>query len=96
MPMPRQKPPLTPELGALGLAVERVRKERGDTQESVGEKRFSGHQLTGPIERGHRNPTFMTLVKVAEALDSSPAEIVSLADRYLKVGQVGRVDGSAG
>jgi transcriptional regulator with XRE-family HTH domain len=91
MPKPREKPPLTPELGALGLAVEKVREERGDTQESVGEKRFSSHHLTGPIERGHRNPTFMTLVKVAEALDSSPSEIVSLADRYLQEGKVGRL-----
>jgi transcriptional regulator with XRE-family HTH domain len=88
MPRPRQKPPLTPELGALGLAVETLREARGDTQESVGEKEFSDHQLTGPIERGHRNPTFMTLVRVASALNSSPAEIVSLADRYLKEGKV--------
>ncbi len=96
MPRPREKPPTTPELGALGLAVEQVRRERGDTQEEVGEKEFSDHHLTGPIERGHRNLTFMTLVKVAEALDSSPSEIVGLADRYLEEGKVGRVGDSAG
>lgn len=38
MPRPREKPPLTPELGALGLAVEKLREERGDTQEGVGER----------------------------------------------------------
>lgn len=96
MPRPREKPPRTPELGALGLAVEKLREERGDTQEGVGEKSFSDHQFTGPIERGQSNPTFMKLVKVAEALGSSPGEIVSLADRYLEEGKVGRVGKSAG
>lgn len=38
----------------------------------------------------------MTLVKVAAALESSPSEIVSLADRYLEEGKVGRVGKSAG
>jgi len=96
MPRPREKPPLTPELGALGLAVEKLREDRGDTQEGIGEKTFGDHHLTGPIERGHRNPTFMTLVRVAAALGSSPSEIVSLADRYLEEGKVGRVGKSAG
>ena len=96
MPRPREKPPRTPELGALGLAVETLREELGDTQEGVGEKRFSDHHLTGPIERGHSNPTFMTLVKVAEVLESSPSEIVSLADRYLEEGKVARLGKSPG
>jgi transcriptional regulator with XRE-family HTH domain len=96
MPRPREKPPRTPELGALGLAVEKLRKERGVTQEGVGEKTFGDHHLTGPIERGHGNPTFMTLVKVAAALDSSLTEVVALTDRYLEEGKVERVGKSAG
>lgn len=93
MPRPRKKPPLTRELGALGLAVETLREEQGATQEGIGRKRFTDHKLAGKIERGHRNPSYMTLVRLAEALDSSPSEIVALADRYLEEGRVGKSAG---
>jgi transcriptional regulator with XRE-family HTH domain len=96
MPPRREKPPRTPELGALGMAVEALRMKLGDTQEGVGAKTFRDHSLTGPIERGQSNPSYLTLVKLADALDSSPGEIVSLADRYLEEGKVEKVDGSIG
>jgi transcriptional regulator with XRE-family HTH domain len=91
MPRRREKPPRTPELGALGLAVETVRLKRGDTQESVGAKKHADHKLAGPIERGQSNPSYLTLVRLADALDSSLEEIVALAERNFREGKVERV-----
>lgn len=91
MPRAREKPPRTPELGALGLAVETVRLMRGGTQESVGAKIHADHKAAGPIERGQSNPSYLTLVRLASALDTSLAEIVALAERNLAEGKVGRV-----
>jgi transcriptional regulator with XRE-family HTH domain len=81
MPPARKKPPLSPELAALGEAVKRLREERGLTQEELGDCLDTDHKLAGEIERGHRNPAYMTLVRVAAALETSPGRIVGLADR---------------
>lgn len=81
MPPARRKPPHSPELAALGEAVRRLREERGLTQEELGDFLDTDHKLAGEIERGQRNPAFMTLVRLASALETSPGRIVSLADR---------------
>lgn len=96
MPRPQKKPALTPELGALGQAVRSRRKALGYTQEEVGRKRFTDHKLAGKIERGHRNPSYMTLVLLAEALETDTGEIVGLAARYFREGRVGVPGGSVG
>lgn len=82
MPPARKKPPLTPELAALGKAVERLRKERGLTQEELGSLVFTDHKLAGEIERGQRNPRYLTLLRLAAALQIGPEEIVALAERF--------------
>jgi transcriptional regulator with XRE-family HTH domain len=82
MPRPRKKPPRNDDLAALGKAVEQLRKERGDTQEGVGSAEFTDHKLAGKIERGHRNPSYITLVRLAKALGTTPGRLVSLADRF--------------
>jgi transcriptional regulator with XRE-family HTH domain len=81
MPPARKKPPLGPELAALGEAVERLRKERGLTQEQLGLADHNDHKLAGEVERGQRNLRYLTLVRLAGALGTTPGEITSLADR---------------
>ncbi len=83
MPPARKKPPLSPELAALGKAVERLRKERGLTQEELGALVFTDHKLAGEIERGQRNPRYLTLLRLATALGTTTEAIVGLADRFL-------------
>ena len=82
MPPARKKLPLTPDLAALGKAVERLRKDRGLTQEELGSLIFTDHKLAGEIERGRRNPRYLTLLRLASALQTSPETIVGLAGRY--------------
>ena len=84
MPPARRKPPLSPELAALGQAVERLRKDRHLTQEQLGSLVFSDHKLAGEIERGRRNPRYLTLLRLASALETTPETIVSLASRFAK------------
>jgi len=83
MARPRKKPPRSPELAALGEAVERLRARRNLTQEQVGDPFSLDHQVSGPIERGQSNPTYLTLVRLAKALKTTPGEIVALADQIL-------------
>ena len=49
----------------------------------------------GGIERGQRNPTYLTLMRLARALETQPGEIASLADRILEEGGGGQPETSA-
>jgi transcriptional regulator with XRE-family HTH domain len=79
----RKKPPLSPAQGARGEAVERLRKEKGFTQEELGALVYRDHQATGPIERGQANPTYLTLRRLAKALGTRPGKLLGLADEIL-------------
>jgi transcriptional regulator with XRE-family HTH domain len=83
VPRPQEKPPRNRHLAALGKAVKQIREEIGKTQEGVGSALYKDHQLAGEIERGQGNPTYMTLVSLAEGLGTTPGQIVSRADRIL-------------
>lgn len=82
MPPPRRKPPRTPELAALGKAVEHRRKELGLTLEQLGSRDFSDHKLAGEIERGQRDPHYSTLLRLATALETKPETLLALARRF--------------
>lgn len=51
----------------LGQRVQQIRKAMGLTQTALEQK--SGVYDVGAIERGETNPTLMTLIKLANALD---------------------------
>jgi transcriptional regulator with XRE-family HTH domain len=80
VPPKRLLRPRTPRLGALGQAIERCRKVGGLSQRELGER--SGLHMThiSGLERGARNPTYGSLVEVAEGLGVSVGELAVLAD----------------
>ncbi len=82
MPPPRKSKPRTAELGCLGDAIRHLRTQAGLSQEQLAE--HAGTDLTqiGGMERGTRNPSYSTLVRVAGALKTRVGEIVTLADRF--------------
>jgi transcriptional regulator with XRE-family HTH domain len=86
MPPARKKPPLGPELAALGEAFEQLRKERGWTQEKVGSPNHRDHKLAGEVERGRRNAKFLTLVRLARTLDIPLSEVIARSERILEEG----------
>lgn len=83
MPPARKSKPRTAELGALGEAIRRLRTEAGLSQEQLADRVATDLTQIGGLERGTRNPSYTTLLRLADALRTRVGEIVALAD-YLK------------
>jgi transcriptional regulator with XRE-family HTH domain len=86
MPPRRRSTPRSPEHAALGEAVRRLRLGAGLGQEELAERVETDLSQVGGIERGTRNPSYATLLRLAAALGTRPGEIVSLADALLAEG----------
>jgi len=80
MPPRRRAKPRSPEHAALGAAIQRLRNEAGLSQEALAD--ISGIHLThiGGLERGVRNPSYATLVRLAVALEIRVGRLTLLAD----------------
>jgi transcriptional regulator with XRE-family HTH domain len=61
---------------SLGEAIKARRLELGWTQVLLAKKSKIHTSLIGGIERGQRNISFLTLCKLARALEIEPAELV--------------------
>lgn len=81
MPPRRRSKPRSPEHAALGEAIRRLRLDGGMSQERLAERASTDLTQVGGIERGVRNPSYTTLLRLAEALETSVGEIATLADQ---------------
>lgn len=80
MPPQRRSKPRSPEHAALGDAIRRRRLEAELSQEQLAERAGTDLTQIGGIERGVRNPSYTTLVRLAVALETSVGELATLAD----------------
>ena len=80
MPPRRRSRPRSPELAALGEAIRQLRLEVGLSQEKLAEQAGTDLSQIGGIERGVRNPSYATLVRLAVALGTTVGTIASHAD----------------
>ncbi len=80
MPPRRRRPPRTPGLAALGEAMRQLRQEAGLSQEQVAELAETDLSQVGGIERGVRNPSYATLLRLASALGTTVGVIAARAD----------------
>jgi transcriptional regulator with XRE-family HTH domain len=71
----------TPLHVAFGLAVRRLREERGISQEELGHKTGLHRNHVGQIERAELNPTLATVDVIAQALALSPTELIAAAEQ---------------
>jgi transcriptional regulator with XRE-family HTH domain len=80
MPPRRRAQPRSPEHAALGAAIQRLREEAGLSQEALAD--LSDVHLThvGGLERGVRNPSYATLLRLATALQTRVGPLTTLAD----------------
>jgi transcriptional regulator with XRE-family HTH domain len=80
MPPKRQSKPRSPEHAALGEAIRQTRESQNLSQEALAD--LAGLHVThlGGLERGVRNPSYTTLVRLSGALKVEPGTLVSLAD----------------
>ena len=60
----------------VGENFTRLRRARGLTQEQVAECTGFSQQYISGLERGKRNPTLVTLFELAQAVGSTPEELV--------------------
>jgi transcriptional regulator with XRE-family HTH domain len=81
MPPQRRSKPRSREHAALGEAVRRLRTEAGLSQEQLAERAATDLTQVGGVERGVRNPSYTTLLRLAAALEVTVGELATLADR---------------
>lgn len=74
-------PPGSPQ-AALGAAIKALREKKEMKQQTLAEAAGIGVAHLSKIERGRGNPTWSTVVSIAEALDLS---IVEVARRFEKL-----------
>ena len=68
----------TKSLKELGKNIKRFRKERGLTQEQLAELCEFDPTYISLLERGKRNPAFLTVVKIARQLKCEVAKITNI------------------
>lgn len=60
----------------IGKKIREIREEKGITQEKLALDAGLNRAYIGYIERGERNPSTQTLVKIAKALKTSPKDLL--------------------
>jgi transcriptional regulator with XRE-family HTH domain len=68
-----------PALDALGVEIRRLRTELGLTQDELGERVEIHRNYIGMLERGERNPSVLTLLRLAGGLGVSAATLMEAA-----------------
>jgi transcriptional regulator with XRE-family HTH domain len=69
-------PTISPDHIALGRAVRELRRSRGHSQEGFADAAGMHRTYVGGIERGERNVSFATILKLADALALPPSVLV--------------------
>lgn len=80
MPPERKSTPRSTEHAALGDAIRLSRQKQGLSQEELASRADLHITHLGGLERGVRNPSYATLLRLSRALEMKPGELVSLAD----------------
>ena len=70
-------------LTAFGGAVREMRGRIGVSQEALGPKCGLDRTYVSGIERGVRNPTLLVILRLAEGLETTPSELIRLAQERL-------------
>ncbi|WP_308722323.1 helix-turn-helix domain-containing protein [Paenibacillus polysaccharolyticus] len=72
-------------LKLVGARIRALRKERGYSQESLGEKGGFHFSYIGQIERGEKNVSLVNLAKIAESLDVNLIQLFAYVDEEFEV-----------
>jgi transcriptional regulator with XRE-family HTH domain len=80
MPPRRKSRPRSAQHAGLGEAIRQLRVEAGLSQEQLAERVGTDLTQIGGLERGVRNPSYATLLRLAAALETRVGTIVSLGD----------------
>ncbi|KOY13061.1 helix-turn-helix domain-containing protein [Paenibacillus xylanivorans] len=72
-------------LKLVGARIRALRKERGYSQESLGEKGGFHFSYIGQIERGEKNVSLVNLAKIAESLDVNLVQLFAYIEEEFEV-----------
>lgn len=86
MPPRRRVKPRSAAHGALGQAIEELRREAGLTQEGLAERVGTEFNRIGELERGATDCRFSTLLRVAKGLEVQLDEITARFERIMGEG----------
>jgi transcriptional regulator with XRE-family HTH domain len=67
---------------AVGLAVRRTRNRQGISQAELAWQADLDRTYISGVERGVRNPSLASLVRIAEALDTRLSRLVATAEQF--------------
>jgi transcriptional regulator with XRE-family HTH domain len=67
----------SPAHAAFGEAIREMRKQRGISQESLALMCGLDRTYISGIERGTRNPSLTNILRIATALQTTPAELLA-------------------
>ena len=70
----------SPAHAAFGAAVRDLRGRRGISQEELADLSGMHRTYLGGIERGHRNPSFTNIRRLADALQVRTSELMRRAE----------------
>jgi transcriptional regulator with XRE-family HTH domain len=84
MPPARKAKPRSLEHAALGAAIRQLRNEAGLSQEALSDAAEIHLTHVGGIERGVRNPSYATLLRLAAALEIRVGALAALADEIVE------------
>ena len=65
---------------AYGEALRELRQERGISQEALAHKSDLDRTYVSGVERGERNPTLASLLRITEALDLNLSDVALRAE----------------
>ena len=74
-----RKQPLTEEENRLRLAIAKIREAKRVSQRQLSEQLDLHPMTVGKIERGERAISVIELIRIAEALQMSPADLIGMA-----------------
>lgn len=69
---------------AIGIIIERLRKEKGLSQEVLSSFASIARSHLSMIETGSKNPNFQTIWRLANALELEPHELVNMIEEETK------------
>jgi transcriptional regulator with XRE-family HTH domain len=79
----------------VGARIREIRKEKGMSQEQVGENADFHYSYIGRIERGEKNISLLTLSRIADALGvgvhqffSYPVELETLSQKDVEIREI--------
>ena len=72
--------PRSHEHAAFGRAISELREERGISQETFALQCGIDRSHYGGMERGERNPSLSTVLKIATTLDVPASEVLARAE----------------